>query len=345
MNDDNSSSTGHTKFDKFQSYKTDEIFKKSAQYKKMLSSISEHNINQAQKYLDRKKQKLMKFFPILFISEPFLSTKNCFNMPAKVFVHFDLDCFFASVETLSNSHYKDIPIAVGSNMMISTANYKARRYGVRSAMPGYKAKAMCSDLVIIKPDIEKYKQYSNVIMRLLGKFDQNISIKSIDEAVLCFDEQKYRNALNVIKNEFRYKLEDILKSNTGVYCVQETPCEAVEENGGRWIYEANNTKNENSEISKNYPKNHDAVNQKKYTVSLIDTFCFANIEILVKIIREIILEKTGLTISAGISVTKLLSKLASSIKKPNEQTTIKINCQEFLNKKPIEKLNGIGKQT
>lgn len=52
----------------------------------------------------------------------------------------DMDMFFAAVEIRDQPHLKDLPVAVGSNSMISTANYIARKYGVRSAMPGFIAK-------------------------------------------------------------------------------------------------------------------------------------------------------------------------------------------------------------
>jgi len=52
-------------------------------------------------------------------------------------VHVDMDAFYASVEELDNPELKNKPMAVGSKSMLSTANYEARKYGVRSAMPGY----------------------------------------------------------------------------------------------------------------------------------------------------------------------------------------------------------------
>ena len=52
-------------------------------------------------------------------------------------MHLDMDMFFAAVEIRDNPSLKNIPIAVGSKAMISTSNYIARKYGVRSAMPGF----------------------------------------------------------------------------------------------------------------------------------------------------------------------------------------------------------------
>ena len=58
----------------------------------------------------------------------------------------DMDMFFAAVAMRDDPSLKDIPMAIGGMSMISTANYKAREYGVRSAMPGFIAKQLCPHL-------------------------------------------------------------------------------------------------------------------------------------------------------------------------------------------------------
>jgi DNA polymerase kappa len=58
----------------------------------------------------------------------------------RTWMHVDMDMFYAAVELLDRPELVDKPIAVGSESMISTANYVARKYGVRSAMPGFIAK-------------------------------------------------------------------------------------------------------------------------------------------------------------------------------------------------------------
>lgn len=61
----------------------------------------------------------------------------------RTWAHIDMDMFYAAVEIRDNPSLADKPVAVGGEMMISTANYIARRYGVRSAMPGFIAKKLC----------------------------------------------------------------------------------------------------------------------------------------------------------------------------------------------------------
>ena len=67
----------------------------------------------------------------------------------RTWAHIDMDMFYAAVEIRDDPSLADKPVAVGGEMMISTANYIARKYGVRSAMPGFIAKKLCPQLVFV----------------------------------------------------------------------------------------------------------------------------------------------------------------------------------------------------
>ncbi len=58
-----------------------------------------------------------------------------------------MDMFYAAVEIRDEPELANVPLAIGGDSMISTANYVARKYGVRSAMPGFIARKICPDLV------------------------------------------------------------------------------------------------------------------------------------------------------------------------------------------------------
>ena len=60
-----------------------------------------------------------------------------------------MDMYYAAVEIRDNPSLADKPIAIGSEQMISTANYIARKFGVRSAMPGFIGKKLCPELIFI----------------------------------------------------------------------------------------------------------------------------------------------------------------------------------------------------
>jgi len=72
-----------------------------------------------------------------------------------------MDMFYAAIEIRERPDLKDKPVAVGDYSMIMTTNYVARKYGVRSAMPGFMGKKLCPQLVFVKPDKEKYKKVSD----------------------------------------------------------------------------------------------------------------------------------------------------------------------------------------
>lgn len=66
----------------------------------------------------------------------------------------------------------------------STSNYKARRFGVRAAMPGFIAKKLCPHLVIVPLNFKKYIEVSNQVRSVLAEYDENYCPMSLDEAYL-----------------------------------------------------------------------------------------------------------------------------------------------------------------
>jgi DNA polymerase kappa len=102
----------------------------------------------------------------------------------RLWLHIDMDMFYAAVEIRDNPGLKDKPIAIGDHRMVSTSNYIARRYGVRSAMPGWLAIKLCSKLEFIPPNFNKYEVESAKIMQILKEYDSDIEIAGMDEAYL-----------------------------------------------------------------------------------------------------------------------------------------------------------------
>ena len=121
---------------------------------------------------------------------------------SRTFVHIDMDAFYAAVEILDNPELRDKPMAVGSNAMLSTSNYPARRYGVRAAMPGFIAKKLCPELVIVPPHFDKYKEYSRQVQGILAEYDPNFAMASLDEAYLDLTEYLSDRQKNQEKRTF-----------------------------------------------------------------------------------------------------------------------------------------------
>ena len=103
---------------------------------------------------------------------------------SRTIVHVDMDAFFAAVEMRDNPNLKSKPMAVGSNSMLCTSNYLARRYGVRAAMPGFIGKKLCPQLVIVPTNFEKYTKISQEIRQVMACYDPNYLPLSLDEAYL-----------------------------------------------------------------------------------------------------------------------------------------------------------------
>jgi len=98
--------------------------------------------------------------------------------------HLDCDAFYASVEKRDRPELRDKPVIVGGGKrgVVATCCYIARQYGVRSAMPMFKALKACPDAVVIKPDFAKYKEASKRILGRLGQLTPLIQPLSLDEA-------------------------------------------------------------------------------------------------------------------------------------------------------------------
>lgn len=98
--------------------------------------------------------------------------------------HLDCDAFYASVEKRDRPELIDLPVIVGGGVrgVVTTCCYIARISGVRSAMPMFKARKLCPQAVIIKPDFAKYKEASRYIMDKLRALTPLVQPLSLDEA-------------------------------------------------------------------------------------------------------------------------------------------------------------------
>ena len=100
--------------------------------------------------------------------------------------HLDCDAFYASVEKRDNPELLNKPLIIGGGRrgVVSTACYIARTKGIHSAMPIYKAKKLCPEAVILKPNMNKYKSVCHKIRSLMLDLTPLIEPISLDEAFL-----------------------------------------------------------------------------------------------------------------------------------------------------------------
>ncbi|XP_055815975.1 DNA polymerase kappa isoform X2 [Solanum dulcamara] len=135
---------------------------------------------------------------------------------SRIWLHVDMDAFYAAVETLCNPSLKGKPMAVGSMSMISTANYEARKFGVRAAMPGFIARKLCTELLFVPVDFQKYNHYSNLTRKVFQKYDPNFLAASLDEAYL--DITSVCKERGITSGEVAEELRESVHLETGLTC-------------------------------------------------------------------------------------------------------------------------------
>src|SRR5437762_4067508 len=96
-------------------------------------------------------------------------------------LHADLDAFYASVEQLLDPRLRGKPIAVGGGVVLA-ASYEARAFGVRSGMPGRRARQLCPDLVFVGGHFNEYQRLGDAAVGILSDFTPAVERISIDEA-------------------------------------------------------------------------------------------------------------------------------------------------------------------
>ncbi|KAJ5951614.1 DNA-repair protein UmuC-like N-terminal [Penicillium vulpinum] len=180
-------------------------------------------------------------------------------------IHVDCDAFFAAVEELDRPELKTVPMAVGKGVL-TTCNYVARKFGVRSGMASFVAKKLCPQLVLLPQNYDKYTAKAKEIRAIMAEYDPLFESASIDEAYL----------------------------NITPYCDanQMEPGEVVQR------------------------------------------------------MRAEILEKTKVSVSAGIAANAKIAKIASNFNKPNGQFQVSNEREaimEFMRDLSVRKVNGIGR--
>ena len=144
-------------------------------------------------------------------------------------IHIDMDCFYAAVEMRDNPALQSVPIAIGGSSdrrgVISTCNYPARKYGVRSAMATAYAMRLCPDLVLVKGRMDVYVRESQKIRAIFADYTDLIEPLSLDEAYLDVSHSNlFGGSATLIAEDIRRRIKHELNltASAGV-----APCKFV----------------------------------------------------------------------------------------------------------------------
>ena len=262
----------------------------------------------------------------------------------------DMDMFYMACELLTRPDLKELPACVGGRMIL-TSNYKARQYGVRSAMAGYIGDALVKELSGGKLSLQHvpsnfglYKEKSKIVCAVLREYDPNLRAYSLDEAFLNigpylmlrmhhpdWSHEEIREAMG---SAFDKEEE---QGNEPDLDEQELLNKKSRQEGDSMIYDSSATRSNDDESSLQ------ALNE------FSPSRCLSVASALLNEMRQKVFDRTGgLTCSAGLAPNFLLAKIASDFNKPNGQCLVPSDhdsVKKFLWPLPIRKVSGIGRVT
>ncbi len=101
-------------------------------------------------------------------------------------IHCDMDAFYASVAELDDPSLRGKPVVVGAGIrgVVLSANYPARKFGIRAAMPVGRAKRMAPNAIFVTPDHHRYAEISAKVMEIFESFTPYVEPLSLDEAFM-----------------------------------------------------------------------------------------------------------------------------------------------------------------
>jgi DNA polymerase-4 len=119
--------------------------------------------------------------------------KEMYPKKGRVILHVDMNSFYASVEMAYDPTLKGKPLAIAGNVeerrgIIVTCSYEARKFGVKTTMPLWEAKKLCPQLLVMKPNFERYRFASIGMFEILRNYTELVEPVSIDEGYLDITE-------------------------------------------------------------------------------------------------------------------------------------------------------------
>jgi len=270
-----------------------------------------------------------------------------------------MDMFFAACEERENPLLRNKIFAVGSTSMLSTANYEARKFGIRAGMPGFIGQALARklakrELCIVPVNFPLYSSISADVQKVFQKYDPNYSMMSLDEAYLDFTHHiRIRPEMAKLDKSV---VDQICPKCTSQNAEIESKTESIEllksalvEKSLCTMRDKNNPDKKEYEnlcsildipvepenIPDNFESESKIIKLEESLAELINiknsqilcetchrTFYDDDIESAVEEMRRKVQKSTRLTCSAGIAPNGLIAKICSDFNKPNGQHRI-----------------------
>lgn len=246
----------------------------------------------------------------------------------RIIIHFDYDCFYASVFEAKNPSLKSVPFAVQQKQIIVTCNYEARRRGLHKLQLVKDARRICPDVVIeLGEDISRFRDASKELYLFIKSFSWNNKVERLgfDEVWVDVTDLVDYNMDCLNRNDLAHSFFQISK---------EDPTVGFEFDATDLAGHA-------------YPKDY-AWDASLTTVADLTLRLRLGSHLALHVRHELE-QKKGYTSTVGISTTKLMSKLAGNLNKPKGQTTVMPplegetnNLTTFMDAHEIGKVPGIG---
>ncbi|KAH0565371.1 hypothetical protein GP486_001236 [Trichoglossum hirsutum] len=149
----------------------------------------------------------------LRLADDYLAQLETSRDLSQTIVHVDCDAFYAAVEELDRPELRDVPMAVGKGVL-TTCNYRARKFGCRSGMAGFIALKLCPNLVCLPLNFEKYNAKAQEVREVFAEYDPRFEAASIDEAYLSIT--KYCQECQMSPDDVVAELRGEVLRRTGI---------------------------------------------------------------------------------------------------------------------------------
>ncbi|WP_071460055.1 DNA polymerase IV [Bacillus massilinigeriensis] len=141
--------------------------------------------------------------------------KEMYPKNGRVILHVDMNSFYASVEMAYDASLKGKPLAIAGNPeerrgIIVTCSYEARSKGVKTTMPLWEAKKLCPDLIVKRPNFDRYRLASNAMFEILREYSSIVEPVSIDEGYVDItDSAELGTPIEIAKSIQKQILEEL----------------------------------------------------------------------------------------------------------------------------------------